>query len=123
MADRKMETFNNLPINQKAKEFLDKIGENTSPDIPYSVQLLLWAIHKGYIFVEEDMLLETVRAMATWSPVRLLNFFIYSEKREEGSTEILPDSEDPIDFARIILDDIEKRIMDYFPWYRSCLET
>lgn len=118
-----METFNNLPINQKAKEFLDKIGENTSPDIPYSVQLLLWAIHKGYIFVEEDMLLETVRAMATWSPVRLFNFFMGSENVGSGLAETLLSTEDPVDFARIILDDIEKRIMDYFPWYGSCLET
>jgi len=119
-SDRNIEILNSSPINQRAKEMLDSIGQRISPNVPYSVQLVLWAVHNEYIVIE-DILLETVQAMPTWSSVRLLNFFINTEKQQQESVEILTTG-NPLDLVQVILDDIEQRIMSYFPWYGSCLE-
>jgi len=120
--DNSIKILNNFPVNQKAKEFLDMIGETVSPHVPYSVQLVLWAIQKNHIVIE-DILLETIQAMPTWSSARLSNFFIFYEKREEEYVDKIQAIDNPLDLVSIILDDIERRIMNYFPWYGSCLET
>jgi hypothetical protein len=117
-----MEKLNKLPVNRKAKEMLKKAGEKPDPLSPYFAQLALWGIEKGKIEVENTVT-ETVKAMLAWRPARIANFLMLAETKEGFSPEGFEKVNNPVELAKIILDDIENRLMAHFPWYQSLLET
>jgi hypothetical protein len=112
-----MDRLNVMPVNQRAKEALQKINEEVSSDSLYCVQLVISVLNRGKIEAEED-LVQTVKAMMTWRPQRIMNFLMISP-----GTEYDPrgwqQAEDYRELAKIILDDIEDKMVRHFPWYRS----
>jgi hypothetical protein len=112
-----MEQLNMMPVNQKAKGVLQKIGEASHADTFYCVQLVNTVLTRGEIEAEED-LVQTVKAMTTWKPQRIMNFLMIAP-----GTEYDPkgwqQTEDYRELAKIILDDIEEKMVKHFPWYRS----
>ncbi len=112
-----MELLNKMPVNQKAKRMLQKSGEAINNDSLHCVQLARWAIDNGYVMVEHDVD-ETVRAMMTWRPARIMNFFIVAVG-EEYSPDGWERTRDGSELALLIIEDIEEKMMTHFPWYRS----
>jgi hypothetical protein len=115
--NEQMDQLNSQTVNQKAKEMLLMLGEESQPECLYCVQLARWALDRGYFSVE-DAVFETVRAMAEWKPARLANFLL-----NDGSAEYTPkgwdNSQGPEELAWVILEDIETRAYATFPWYAS----
>jgi hypothetical protein len=112
-----MEHLNMMPINQKAKEFLQETDEELRADSFYCVQLVNHALNRGEIEAEED-LAQTVRAMMAWRPERIMNFLMIAPGTEY-SPRGWQKAEDYRELAKIILDDIEEKMVKHFPWYRS----
>ncbi len=112
-----MERLNMMPVNQKAKEVLWEIDEEPLGDSLYCIQLIVSVLNRGQIEAEED-LVQTLKAMMSWKPQRIMNFLMITP-----GTEYDPDgwqnAEDYQELAKIILDDIEKKMVRHFPWYRS----
>jgi len=112
-----MEGLNMMPINQRAKEALREIGEKPHAGALYCAQLVISALNRGEIEAEED-LTQTLKAMMTWKPPRIVNFLMIAP-----GTEYNPQgwqkAEDYRELAKIILDDIEEKMVKHFPWYRS----
>jgi hypothetical protein len=112
-----MEHLNMMPINQRAKEVLREINKEVSDGSLYCVQLVVSVLNRGEIEAEED-LSQTIQAMAAWRPERIMNFLMITP-----GTEYDPKgwqkAEDYQELAKIILDDIEEKMMRHFPWYRS----
>jgi hypothetical protein len=112
-----MEQLNMMPVNRRAKEALLEIDVEPNADALYCVQLVVSALNRGEIEAEED-LTQTVKAMMTWRPERIMNFFMITP-----GTEYDPlgwqKAEDYRELAKIILDDIEEKMVRHFPWYRS----
>jgi hypothetical protein len=115
-----MEQLNMMPVNQRAKEVLQEIDEEPHTDSLYCVQLVISVLNRGEIEAEED-LTQTVKAMMDWRPERIMNFFMITP-----GTEYDPrgwqKAEDYRELAKIILDDIEEKMVRHFPWYRSGAE-
>ncbi len=112
-----MEDLNMMPVNQRAKEALREIGEEPCAGSLYSVQLVISVFAGGEIEAEED-LAQTVKAMMTWTPQRIMNFLMISPGKKydpPGWQEARTYKE----LAKIILDDIEEKMVTHFPWYRS----
>jgi hypothetical protein len=113
----KMDRLNSQAVNQRAKEMLIGSGEKPQSECLHCLQLACWAIDGGY-FSSEDAIVETIRAMTEWKPVRLMNFLL-----NDGSPEYRPrgweSSDSPQELARVILEDIEARAYATFPWYGS----
>jgi hypothetical protein len=112
-----MEDLNMMPVNQRAKEALREIGEEPQTGSLYCIQLVIAVLNRGEIDAEED-LAQTVKAMMTWKPQRIMNFLLIASGTEydpQGWQE----AEDYRELARIILDDIEEKMVRHFPWYRS----
>jgi len=107
--------LNTLPINQKAKEMLEQVGEKTTHHALYIIQLAKWGYEKGGIFVESSVC-ETVEAMFDWRPQRLVNFLMIDPSSICYDPPGWVDADNPLDLARIILDDIEHKILVHFPW-------
>lgn len=106
-----------MPVNQKAKEVLWKIDEEPHSHSLYCIQLIVSILKRGQIEAEED-LVQTLKAMMSWEPQRIMNFLMIAP-----GTEYDPygwqNAEDYQELAKIILDDIEKKMVKHFPWYRS----
>ena len=113
-----LKTLNEMQVNERARQMLVEIGIEPDPAIMYCVQLAKWGYKKGGIEVE-DSTAETVDAMPLWRPARIANFFIESTKGEGYSPTGWQEAKKPLALARIILDDIEEKMMQHFPWYRS----
>jgi hypothetical protein len=112
-----MEQLNMMPVNQRAKEILQEIDEEPDAGSLYSIQLVISVLNRGEIEAEED-LIQTVKAMMTWRPERIMNFLMITPGKEydpQGWQE----AEDYRELAKIILDDIEEKMVRHFPWYRS----
>jgi len=112
-----IEWLNTLPVNRKAREMLIKIGEWANPETMYSVQLAKCAIDKGMVDIEISVI-ETIEAMTSWRPVRLMNFFMINPDDDYSPTG-WDDVHTPDDLARIIIDEIEEKMMLHFPMYGS----
>jgi hypothetical protein len=112
-----MEQLNMMPVNQRAKEVLQEIDEEPRTDSLYCVQLVISVLNRGEIEAEED-LTQTVKAMMDWRLERIMNFFMITP-----GTEYDPQgwqkAEDYRELAKVILDDIEEKMVRHFPWYRS----
>ncbi|MCX5818170.1 MAG: hypothetical protein NTX75_18315 [Proteobacteria bacterium] len=109
--------LNSLPVNGKAKEMLIQTGEKPDPVSMYAVQLAKWGVEGGRIEAESPVL-ETVEAMITWRPVRLVNFFMINSD-EDYNPAGWEDAQTPLDLATVILDEIEEKMMLHFPLYGS----
>jgi|WetSurMetagenome_2_1015567.scaffolds.fasta_scaffold592672_1 hypothetical protein len=112
-----MEHLNMMPVNRRAKEVLQEIGEEPRIDSLYCVQLVISLLNRGEMEAEED-LCQTVKAMMTWKPQRIMNFLMIAPGAEydpQGWQKV----KDYRELARIILDDIEEKMVKHFPWYRS----
>jgi len=95
---------------------LCELGEEPDPKSLFCVQLALWAIDKAGVTVETSVE-ETIRAMLTWSPVRLANFFMMPEAEECLTSDNREGFQTPEELASMILEIMEKRMMVHFPWY------
>ena len=112
-----MKHLNVMPIDRRVKEALQEIGEEPRAGAFYCVQLVNVVLTRGEMEAEED-LRQTVQAMMAWRPERIMNFLMISPGTEydpQGWQE----AEDYRELAKIILDDIEEKMVRYFPWYRS----
>jgi hypothetical protein len=59
---------------------------------------------------------ETVRAMVSWRPVRLMNFF-GTGHGGAFSVEGADEAPGAVDLARLILAEIDSKTFDHFPCY------
>jgi hypothetical protein len=112
-----MELLNMMSINRRAKEVLQEIDEEPHAGSLYCVQLVISVLNRGEMEAEED-LAQTVKAMVAWRPERIMNFLTISpgiEYDPKGWQK----AEDYRELAKIILDDIEEKMVRHFPWYRS----
>ncbi|MBA4389414.1 MAG: hypothetical protein C0399_00535 [Syntrophus sp. (in: bacteria)] len=109
--------LNKMLINKRAKKTLQEIGEEVLADSLHCMQLALCALDRGEIEAEED-LVQTVRAMTTWRAQRIMNFLMLM-KEETYDPHGWEKAEDYRELARIILEDIENKMVKHFPWYRS----
>ena len=112
-----MEQQNMMSINRRAKEALQEINEELRTDSPYCVQLVNAVLARGEFEAEED-LTQTVKAMMKWKPQRIVNFLI-TAPGTEYNPQGWQEAEDYRELAKIILDDIEEKMVRHFPWYRS----
>jgi hypothetical protein len=115
-----MEQLNMMPVNQRAKEVLQEIDEEPRADALYCVQLVVSVLNRGEIEAEED-LTQTVKAMMDWRPERVMNFFMIT-RGTEYDPQGWQKAEDYRELAKILLDDIEEKMVRHFPWYRSGAE-
>jgi hypothetical protein len=104
-------------VNQRAKEALREIGEEPHAGSLCCVQLVISVLARGEIEAEED-LAQTVKAMMTWKPQRIMNFLMITPDGEYNPRG-WQEAEDYRKLAKIILDDIEEKMIRHFPWYRS----
>jgi len=109
--------LNRMPVNVKARELLQMDGEEARDESLHCVHAALHAILKGEVVVETDVA-ETVNAMMTWRPPRLVNFLMLmsGEDYDPPGWETAADLRE---FAGVVLDDIEVKIVTHFPYYRS----
>lgn len=110
--------FNRWPINRAAQRMLAEVGEITDPTRLYMLDLALWAIRSGKTETEHDVA-ETINAMITWRPERLMNFLLLREEDETYEPAGWEEAASPLALALIILEDIEAKMVIHFPWYRS----
>jgi hypothetical protein len=113
-----LEMLNMMPVNEKAREMLGTVGIEPDPASLYSVQMAKWGYEKGEIEVEASVS-ETIEAMFSWGPARIANFFMIDMKGNSYSPQGWREAEEPIDFARILLDDVQEKVLIHFPWYGS----
>lgn len=110
-------SINTSAVNQKARAMLKAVGEEPAETCLYCVQLVLWSIKRG-CFEVEGSVRETLEAMASWSPERIANFLELDESGFEYEPPGWQAAETQEDLARIVLDELENRMMTLFPWYR-----
>jgi hypothetical protein len=110
--------LNMMPVNEKARRVLGIIDINPEPNSLYSVQMAKWGYEKGGIEVEASVS-ETIEAMFSWSPIRIANFFMIDIKGHGYSPHGWQEAEEPLDFARVLLNDVEEKMLIHFPWYGS----
>jgi hypothetical protein len=109
-------TLNGLPLNRKAREMLEKAGLEADLSCLHCVQLALWGIAQEGIEVEASFR-ETLDAMATWRPERIANFLLLNENDHECLPPGCEEAQTPEDMARVVIDDMERRMLVLFPWY------
>ena len=114
---KSMEPLNKMAVNQKARRTLQRSGEELQNDLFHCVQLARWAIDNGHVMVEHDVD-ETVKAMMTWRPARIMNFFMVAVGGEY-SPDGWERAQDQYEMASLIIEDIEEKMVTHFPWYRS----
>ncbi len=110
-----LEDLNDLPLNRKAGEMLERLDLTLDPKCLHAVRLALWAIDAGH-FEANEGLDGTVRAMETWLPQRLTSFLMPDGEFFYGP-EGWEEADDPETLACLILNDLEERVAAFFPWY------
>ena len=107
-----MEHLNMMPINRRAKEVLREIDEEPNTGAFYCAQLVISVLNRGEIEAEED-LIQTVKAMMTWRPERIMNFLMIAPNGEYNPRG-WEKAGDYRELAKIILDDIEEKMVKHF---------
>jgi len=110
--------LNGWPVNRTARKMLVEAGETPDHGSMYLLQLVLWAINTGKTEAEEDVT-ETVNAMTGWRPQRIMNFLLLREDHEEYDPPGWNGAKTATDLALVLLDDLERKMVKHFPWYRS----
>jgi hypothetical protein len=111
-----MDELNDLPVNRRARDLLDGMGEPVDGSSMHVAELALWGIQKGGLEAE-PVVVETLRAMLHWTPARCLNFFC--ERFPDGLPDI-PGWEEALDareFAQMILSETDRKTFIHFPCY------
>lgn len=112
-----MERLNMMPVNERARRALLELGEEPHAGSLYCAQLVGAVLTRKEIEAEEDVI-QTVKAMLDWRPERIVNFLMISSE-EEYSPQGWQNAANYRELAKIILDDIENKMVRHFPWYRS----
>jgi hypothetical protein len=112
-----MERLNTMAVNERAREALLEIGEEPNAGSLHCVQLVNVVLNREEMDVEGDVA-ETAKAMMDWRPERVVNFLMITDGEEYGP-QGWERAKDYRELAKIILDDIEARMVKHFPWYRS----
>lgn len=112
-----MERLNTMAVNERARKALLEIGEEPNAGSVYCAQLVNVVLNRKEIEAEGDVV-ETVKAMMDWRPERIVNFLMITDG-EEYNPPGWEKTKDYRELAKIILDDIEARMVKHFPWYRS----
>lgn len=114
---REMVKLNEHPVNVRARQFLESTGEQPDPLQLHVVQLACRAIADNLIS-PDPAVTETLRAMVSWTPERLSNFFLF-----DGTNDILPMAWKfvltPIELVRIFVEETDTRVFTHFPCYLS----
>jgi hypothetical protein len=113
-----LEMLNRMPVNEKARRFLGMVGVVPDPASLYSVQIAKWGYEKGGIAVEASVS-ETIEAMFSWSPVWIVNFFMMDIGGDGYNPRGWQGAEKPLDFALVLLNDVEEKVLIHFPYYGS----
>lgn len=109
--------LNTMPINERAKMALQEIGEKVLAGSLHCMQLALCVLDRGEIEAEED-LVQTVRAMMDWRAERIMNYLMLMQEEAYNPCS-WEDADNYRELAKIILDDIENKMVKHFPWYRT----
>ncbi len=112
-----MERLNMMAVNERARRALLEIGEEPHAGSLYCVQLVDAVLRREEIEAEEDVT-QTVKAMMTWRPERISNFLMINPG-DEYSPQGWQNAANYRELAKIILDDVENRMVRHFPWYRG----
>ncbi len=112
-----IEELNKLPLNERSREMLIKVGEAPIPSCLYCVQLAIWGMSMNSLYVEEGVK-EFINAMPSWSATRLMNFFMlpFGGEDQDFSWE---DTKTPEELAIAIINHIENKVITHFPFYMS----
>ncbi len=106
-----------MAVNERARRALLEIGEEPHVGSLYCVQLVNAVLRKEEIEAEEDVI-QTIKAMMAWRPERISNFLMIHQN-EEYNPQGWQEAGDYKKLAKIILDDIEAKMIKHFPWYRT----
>lgn len=109
--------LNAMPVNIRARELLEGSGKEARDDSLYCAQTALLALDRGLVEAEADVV-ETLNAMTSWRPQRIVNFLMLMYI-EEYDPPRWKDASGIKEFAEAILDDIEEKMVKHFPYYRS----
>ena len=109
--------LNALPVNIKAKEMLIIAGEKADSEMMHAVQLAKWGIDCGIVDADISVI-ETIDAMTSWRSVRLVNFFMISPDGDYNPAN-WQEAKTPGELAKMIIDEIEEKMMLHFPMYGS----
>lgn len=112
-----MKDLNAMPVNIRARQFLERSGVKARGDSLYCAQAALYALESGLVEAEADVV-ETLNAMTAWRPQRIVNFLMLMYI-DEYDPPRWKDAQDIKEFAEAILDDIEEKMVTHFPYYRS----
>ncbi len=112
-----MKDLNAMPVNVRAREFLETSGKEVRDDILYCAQAALLALDRGLVEAENDVV-ETLNAMTSWRPQRIVNFLMlmYIDEYDPPNWKAAAGLKE---FADAILDDVEEKMVTHFPYYRS----
>lgn len=112
-----MRDLNAMPVNVRARHFLEKADSPIRDESLYCAQAVMYAIDQDMITAESDVA-ETVNAMQDWLPPRIVNFLtlMYIDEYDPPGWR---EASDIKEFAECILDDIEHKMVMHFPYYRS----
>lgn len=112
-----MKDLNAMPVNIRAREFLEGSGKKAGDDSLYCAQAALYALESGLVEAEDDVV-ETLNAMTSWRPQRIVNFLMLMYV-DEYDPPRWKDAHGLKEFAGAIIDDIEQKMVTHFPYYRS----
>ncbi len=112
-----MKDLNAMPVNARAREFLEKSGKDLHDGSLYCAQAALAALDAGLVTAETDVV-ETLNAMMSWRPQRIVNFLMLMYI-DEYDPPRWRDASDIKDFAEAIIDDVEEKMVTHFPYYRT----
>ena len=120
MNDKDLEVIHDLnamPVNVRALKLLDDAGVAARTESIYCAQAALYALDSGLVEAESDVV-ETLNAMTSWRPQRIVNFLMlmYIDEYDPPRWKDAPGIKD---FAEAIIDDIEEKMVTHFPYYRS----
>jgi hypothetical protein len=112
-----MHDLNAMPVNVRARELLEGSGKKPGDDSLYCAQAALLALETGLVEAESDVV-ETLTAMISWRPQRIVNFLMlmYIDEYDPPHWKDAPGLKE---FAAAILDDVEEKMVKHFPYYRS----
>ena len=109
--------LNCMAINRIAADMLRSIGREPESDRVHFLELIFWGLEKGHGEIEKSVV-ETLQAMATWRPQRIMNFLdlLPGQEYDPAGWE---SARTPMELASLILKDVEDRMFVKFPWYGS----
>lgn len=109
--------LNQMALNCIAGDMLKSIGRDPEPDCLHCLALVLWGFEQGYLEIEK-FVDETLQAMVTWRPQRIMNFLDLLPGQEYDPVG-WKSAQTPVELASLVLKDMEDRMFVKFPWYGS----